>query len=79
MDHYSSGESNTSGTFRTGISIARLDAAQVREILYWLDNVTVDYYRRRCRPTAEVLDLRFALGNVKAKLRGFLVHCRQSD
>jgi len=52
---------------------------QVCEILYWLDSVTVDYYRRRCRPTAEVLDLRFAPGNVKTELRGFLVHCRQSD
>jgi len=77
--HYSGGESNTSGAFATGISIARLDAAQVCEILYWLDSVTVDYYRRRCRPTAEVLDLRLAPGNVKAELRGFLVHCRQSD
>ena len=67
MFHYSGGKSNTSRAFGTGISIARLDATQLCEILYWLDNVTVDYYRRRCRPTAKVLDLRFAPGNMKAE------------
>jgi len=39
-----------------------LDAAQVCEFLHWVDNVTVHHYRRRCRPAAKILDLRFAPG-----------------
>jgi len=39
-----------------------------------LQQITVHYYSRRCRPAAEILGLCFAPGNVETELRRLLIY-----
>jgi len=73
--HCTSCKSNATNVFRSGVAGTQLYAAQVCELFYWINSVTIHYYWRRRPSRTKILELCLAW---RPTLGSFFIHCCES-
>ena len=72
-------KSNAPNVFRSGIARTRLYAAQVCELFYRVNSVTIHYYWRWRRSRTKILELCLGPRDPKTELGSFFIHCCESS